>query len=339
MDTLTRIQQPIVEELARYNQLFDEAMQHENPLLRMALEHLAKRRGKQMRPVLVLLAAKLYGKVNNAVLQAALAVELLHTASLVHDDVVDESDRRRGQASINALFDNRAAVLVGDYLISKALQASAMTGSVEFVNHCALLGQALADGELQQINNTQLESFEEASYYEVISKKTASLFATCAQTGAMLGGGTASDAECMRQFGKLLGMCFQLRDDIFDFTRVDVGKPVGQDMHEGKLTLPVLYALRKVERTDSNEQLDEVIPSDESQRMRELGIAVRQGEASDEDIATLVNYTLKQGGIEYANWAMDEFRMMAIGLINEERNPEVAQAMRDYVNFVVERQV
>lgn len=322
MATLDTILQPIADDMARYDALFAEAMQHsENALLDAALRHIAQRKGKRMRPVLVLLSARLHGQVNEAVLQAALALELLHTATLVHDDVADASDRRRGQKSVNALIGNEAAVLVGDYLVSKALQAATLTDSLDFVRSVSRMGQFLADGELLQIAVRDLETFEETSYYEVISKKTAALFATCAQSGALLGGGSADDAERMRQFGKLLGMCFQLRDDIFDFMRVDVGKPAGHDMTEGKLTLPVLYALRKTQ----------------DEKMKELALAVRRGEASAEDVATLVQFTTEQGGLEYAQWAMDEFRMMTAGLIREDGPADIAQALGEYVDFVAER--
>ena len=325
MDALDSIKQPIAQELQRFNALFSETMQHDNPLLHVALQHILQQRGKQMRPILILLSAKLYGEVSDAVLHAAVAMELLHTASLVHDDVVDESNRRRGQQSINALLDNKAAVLVGDFLLSKALQAAAQTGSVDFVHHMAGLGLSLADGELVQLDTTHRETFEEATYYEVVAKKTASLFATCAQVAVMLGEGTADDAERMRQFGKLLGICFQLRDDIFDFIRLDVGKPAGHDMKEGKLTLPVLFALRK--------------GGEQDKEMRHRALAVRQGEATDADIAALVEYTRQQGGLQYAQWAMDEFRMMALGLIPEDGPADIVQAFHAYVDFVAERLV
>ncbi|MCF0197361.1 MAG: polyprenyl synthetase family protein [Bacteroidaceae bacterium] len=339
MDALTRIQQPISEEMARYDELFSEALHHDNPLLHIALEHLSKRKGKRMRPILMLLTAKLYGTINDAVLNAAVSLELLHTASLVHDDVVDESDRRRGQQSINALLDNRSAVLVGDYLLSKALQFAAQTGNVEFVNCVAGLGQTLADGELVQLNNIRTDAFDEGSYYEVVGKKTASLFATCAQAGVMLGGGSPDDAERMRQFGKLLGICFQLRDDIFDFIRVDVGKPAGHDMKEGKLTLPVLFAINKCECIELMEKDSNSETAKESRRMRQLALAVRHGEATDQDVADLVAYTRRQNGLEYAQWAMDEFRMMSGGLISEEIDSPVRQALQDYVDFAAERLV
>ena len=324
MTVLESIQLPIAEDLSRFKDIFQQTLKHDNPLLRFALEHLAKRKGKQMRPILTLLSARLCGEVNDSVLHAAVGMELLHTASLVHDDVVDESNRRRGQYSLNALMDNKVAVLVGDFLLSRALYHVSLTENIKVFTSVSNLGQILADGELVQLYNIDSDKFDEASYYEIISKKTASLFAACAQFGALLGGASDADVERMRQFGKLVGMCFQLRDDIFDYDRTtDVGKPSGNDMKEGKLTLPVIYAINK-------EKKPEVI---------EKAKAVREGNASMEDIDFLVQYTKDLGGIVYAEWAIDEFRMMADGLIKESKDPAITKSLHDFVAYVAQRLV
>lgn len=322
MSQLESIQTPVKEELKQFADIFETALSHENPLLGMALEHLKKRTGKRMRPVLVLLCARLTGRVNDAVLNAAAALELLHTASLVHDDVVDESDTRRGQLSVNALSGNKVAVLVGDYLLSVALQLAAKTQNTEVVGVVAQLGQTLADGELLQLANTKKQELSEASYYEVIRKKTASLFSACAQVGAILAGGSGVEVERMRRFGQLVGMCFQLRDDIFDFdNKADTGKPAGNDMKEGKLTLPVIHALNKA--------------ADDG--MTALAMKVRRGEATAQEIDSLVAFTREQEGIAYAEWAMDEFRYMAAGLIPEDADQTVVEALRHYVDYVAQR--
>lgn len=322
MSQLESIQTPVKEELKQFADIFETALSHENPLLGMALEHLKKRTGKRMRPVLVLLCARLMGRVNDAVLNAAAALELLHTASLVHDDVVDESDTRRGQLSVNALSGNKVAVLVGDYLLSVALQLAAKTQNTEVVGVVAQLGQTLADGELLQLANTKKQELSEASYYEVIRKKTASLFSACAQVGAILAGGSGEEVERMRRFGQLVGMCFQLRDDIFDFdNKADTGKPAGNDMKEGKLTLPVIHALNKA--------------ADDG--MTALAMKVRRGEATAQEIDSLVAFTREQEGIAYAEWAMDEFRYMAAGLIPEDADQTVVEALRHYVDYVAQR--
>lgn len=322
MSLLEEIQQPITEELETFVDQFKKTLTTDNPLLAVALDHLLKRRGKLVRPTLVLLAAKQMGRVGQRVLDVALSLELLHTASLVHDDVVDESDRRRGQASVNALMTNQIAVLVGDFILSRALHHAAVTGDARIVDYVALLGQTLADGELLQLHNIDSDKLEEKSYYAVIRRKTSSLFATAAQLGVLAAGGTEEEAERMRQYGHLIGTCFQLRDDIFDYeTTLDVGKPAGNDMKEGKLTLPVIHAVNK----SGNKE------------MLAKALAVRSGEATEEDIAALVQFTKEQGGLDYARWAMDEFRMMADGLIDDCKDPAVAESLHKFVNFVADR--
>lgn len=324
MDKLTEIRRPIEPELKAYRTLFEETLQTDNPLLRMALQHLLQRPGKMMRPILVLLAARMAGEVNERVLHAAVSLELLHTASLVHDDVVDESDRRRGQKSVNVLLNNKAAVLVGDFLLSKALYHAAATGSQRVVTWVAELGQTLSDGELLQLANLDKKEISEEDYYEVIRKKTASLFATCAKTGMLLAGGSEEDTECLDRFGEYVGICFQLRDDIFDYdTAHDVGKPSGNDMREGKLTLPVIHALTATE----------------DGKMFTLALDVRRGEADDEGIARLVDFAIRQGGIRYAEEAMDRYSRMAVDVLptGENRDPAIAESLSKYVSFVIGR--
>lgn len=309
--------------MAVYESLFQQAMTHENPMLQTTLHHLSQRLGKRMRPILVILSARMVGQFNQRVAHAALALELLHTASLVHDDIVDESDRRRGQASVNARFGNKVAVLVGDWVLSMALQHAALTQSTHVVELVARLGQTLADGELQQLHNTQTDLIDEKSYYAVVRKKTASLFAACAQIGALLGGAGKEDVERMRQIGQMAGTCFQLRDDIFDYDDThDVGKPAGNDMREGKLTLPVIHAV--------------LHGGDES--MRQLALDVRCQRATEQDIRRLVEYTRQQDGIAYAQWAMQELMVMADGLVPDKHNPGIAAALHTYIKFMAGRE-
>lgn len=325
MDKLEDIRRPIEAELTAYRTLFEDTLQTDNPLLNLALKHLLKRQGKMMRPILVLLAARYVGKVGQEVLHAAVALELLHTASLVHDDVVDESDRRRGQKSVNALLSNQAAVLVGDFLLSKALYHSAMTGSNRVVTWVSELGQTLSDGELLQLANLDKTSISEQDYYDVIRKKTASLFETCAKVGAMLAGGGEEDILQMSNFGETLGMCFQMRDDLLDYdNQHDIGKPSGNDMKEGKLTLPVIHALLST--------------SDEA--MMALALKVRRGEASDDEIARLVAFTHTNNGIEYTEKNMYNLAQRATTLLSKEnRDPNIAESLLSYVHFVVGREL
>lgn len=321
-DALSLIRKPIEEDLVRYRDLFVTTLQHQNPLLSVALNHITQRQGKVMRPIMVLLSARYVGQVSDQVLHAAVALELLHTASLVHDDVVDESDRRRGQKSVNALLNNKVAVLVGDFLLSKALEHAAATGSQEVVDLVARLGQTLADGELQQLANTDSTVIDEASYYNVIRKKTASLFSTCARVGTILGGGTCMEADALEQFGDSVGICFQLRDDIFDYDSAhDVGKPSGNDMKEGKLTLPVIHAL--------------LMTGDEEMRM--LALKVREGSANDDEIRLLVEFTKRNSGIEYAQQAMENYCDRALSLLDTSKETEIVSSLQNYVKFVADR--
>lgn len=321
MDVLSQIRKPIEQEMADFNKLFGVTLQHQNPLLQVALQHVMSRKGKLMRPILVLLAAKYYGDVTPAVLHAAVSLEMLHTASLVHDDVVDESYERRGQSSVNALLDNKAAVLVGDYLLSTALKHAAAAGSLRVVDIVARLGQTLSDGELQQLSNVRSEEISEEQYFEVIKGKTASLFAACAEVGALLSGASEEDVFRMRDFGTAVGLCFQIRDDVFDYYDVQIGKPTGNDMKEGKLTLPVIYA---------------VLHSKE-ERWRNLALKIRSRKASDNEITTLVNFTKEAGGIEYACRKMDKIREQAMALVTSDGGDGVGESLRQYLDFVLKR--
>ena len=318
LDTLRR---PVEGDLDRYAVVFRSALQSDNPLLSAALAHLTSKLGKVLRPTLVLLCAREGGTVSDAVLHAAAGLEMLHTASLVHDDVIDESDMRRGQRSVNALFDNKAAVLVGDFVTSKALTEMALTGSLEAIDRTAWLGQQLADGELLQLAATQLTTFEEAPYYEIIAKKTAALFSTCARLGALLGGADRERVSLLERFGHLAGLCFQIRDDLFDFDEtLDVGKPKGNDMAEGKLTLPVLYALRGGD-----------------EHSRQLAMKVRALEASHSEIRELVSFTVQQGGVRYAEEQMLRIQAEALALLPALRDADVASSLALFLDFALHR--
>lgn len=324
LNMLDKIQQPISEELKSYTSLFRSALQADNPLLAAALAHLTRRLGKMMRPTLLLLCAREGGAVRPEAMHAAAGLEMLHTASLVHDDVVDESDMRRGQRSVNALFDNKAAVLVGDFITSKALTEVSLTHSLEAVERMAWLGQTLADGEMMQLSNTQSTVFNEKAYYEVIAKKTAALFSTCAFLGARLGGLSPTKVEHLERFGHLVGLCFQIRDDIFDFDEdIDAGKPKGNDMHEGKITLPVIHALN----TTINA------------RYHHLALRVRAMEASKLEVQELVDFTVASGGLEYAESEMQRLHDEALTMLDGLDNDDIAASLKLYLDYAVRRNV
>ena len=306
-----------------FNALFDHSLSHTDGMLSQALAHIRQKTGKRMRPMLILLIARNYGAVTDSTLNAAVGLELLHTASLVHDDVVDGSGERRGQASLNSTYNNKVAVLVCDYLLSTALLHVAYTGNKQIVQYLAELGRTLASGEILQLSNIRSQGISEDVYYQVIRQKTAALFEACCAIGALSAGAAEADIVAAKEFGCNLGMIFQIRDDIFDyFESADIGKPTGNDMAEGKLTLPVIYALNTV--------------GDEA--MFALARKVKEGTVTADEIAVLVDFTKKNGGIEYAQRRMDELRMQCDAFIRGSvGDREIGDALTAYVDFVIRR--
>ena len=322
MDKLTAIRRPVEQELTAYKELFDAALAHEDDFLGQALDYVRRRQGKMMRPLLVVLMAKELGEVSVNSLRSAVTLELLHTASLVHDDVVDESGERRGQRSVNAVYDNKVAVLVGDYLLSTSLLQAAQTNNIHVVEIISRLGGTLSEGEVYQLANIRKERISEEAYFHIIHHKTAALFAACAELGAISAGGDADYVARAKRFGELVGLCFQIRDDIFDYYEDSkIGKPTGNDMLEGKLTLPAIYAIQHAD----------------NERVTQLAARVKSGEASAAEIAELVDYTKSHGGIEYAERRMRELHNEAIQLLDMWQNAEVREALRGYIDFVVDR--
>ncbi|MBQ7662311.1 MAG: polyprenyl synthetase family protein [Prevotella sp.] len=323
MDYLHLIKQPIEQELLDFIELFNSSLHHEDGLLSSALSHIRQRGGKRMRPMLILLMAKKYGEVTQVSQHAAVGLELLHTASLVHDDVVDESEERRGQASVNASYNNKVAVLVGDYILSTALLHVAKTGNKRIVEYLAELGRTLAAGEILQLTNIRNQEISEEVYYQIIKNKTAALFEACAAIGALSAGAGEDDVLKAGQFGQDLGIMFQIRDDIFDYyDSQEIGKPTGADMAEGKLTLPVIYALN----------------SNKMDSMMNLALKVKQGGVNADEIAVLVEFSKKAGGIEYAEQRMRDYHRLCQKYIDENvKDKSISDALTAYIDFVIER--
>ena len=323
MDYLSIIKHPIEAELADFVSLFNQSLSHEDGLLGSALEHIRKRAGKRMRPILILLMARNFGQITDVTQNAAVGLELLHTASLVHDDVVDESEERRGQASVNATYDNKVAVLVGDFILSTALLCVARTHSEQIVTYLAELGRTLSDGEILQLSNIGRKDISEDVYYDVIKQKTAALFEACAGIGALSSGASEEDVMAAKQFGQNLGIIFQIRDDIFDYyDSKEIGKPTGNDMAEGKLTLPVIHAVNNGGDED----------------MKRLALKVKDHSVTAEEIASLVDYTKRMGGIEYAEKRMWEFHAEAQRFLDERvGQQEIKEALQAYLDFVIKR--
>lgn len=323
MDALNNIIRPIETEFAAFKKKQDDLAVNPNPLLREIILHVNKQRGKQMRPIMVLLFGKMFGNIVDATYDAALALELLHTASLVHDDVVDDSMQRRGQASVNAIYNNKLAVLVGDYLLSTALVFTGRCGNPRITNIIGALGQTLADGEIFQMFHSHEKLVSEEVYFEIIRKKTASLFASCAEIGALAAGASDEDVARARQIGEYIGLCFQIRDDIFDYFSNDVGKPTGNDMREGKLTLPIIYAVRT--------QGDD--------RIREMIDRLKSGKLTESEVNELITFAKTCGGIEYAEQTMQQYQQKAIDLLPESIDNDIRNAILAYMQMVINRKI
>ena len=335
-DILTQIRKPIDGEMQQFSALLTEALTHDDGLLGQALAYIRQRKGKQMRPMLILLMAKnfagRYGveatpgsgvAVNESTLRAGVGLELLHTASLVHDDVVDESDQRRGQRSMNAVYDNKVAVLVGDYILSTALLNVSLTRNCDIVSYLSQLGQTLANGEILQLTSNGSEQISEEAYYKVIKQKTAALFEACCAMGAMSVGAPREVVDAARLFGQNLGIIFQIRDDIFDYNdNAEIGKPTHNDMVEGKLTLPAIHAL-----------LAHGTPE-----MLAAAQRVKRREASREDIDALVAFAKANGGIAYAERVMESYRTECLAFVEGYVNDSALRdALVAYVDYVIGR--
>lgn len=308
-----------------FDEMFAKSLSHADGQLSLALAYIQRRAGKRMRPMLTLLIARTFGEVTQTTYRAALGLELLHTASLVHDDIVDESGERRGQASVNAVYDNKIAVLVGDYILSTALLNVSATGNTGIVDYLAALGQTLASGEIMQLTTNGSVNISEEAYYDVIKMKTAALFEACCAMGAMSVSAAPEAVSAARLFGQRLGMIFQIRDDIFDYYDDSViGKPTGNDMLEGKLTLPVIHALTQAK----------------DEAMTALARKVKEHSATPDDIARLVDFTKQNGGIEYAEKVMENLHKEALSFIHANvTDVGTKDALEAYLEYVIKRNV
>lgn len=320
---LADIRRPVEAEMQRYAELFDEVLTHKESFMNQALAYVRGRKGKMMRPILVLLLAKELGDIRETTLRSAVTLELLHTSSLVHDDVVDNSDQRRGQASLHKVYGNKVAVLLGDYMLAGTLRQAALTNNVRIVEEVSILGATLAQGEILQLANVDTDFISESAYYSIIRGKTAALFSACGAISALSMDAGEDFYNRAKKFGEIVGICFQIRDDIFDYyDDPKIGKPRAGDMKEGKLTLPVIYAVNSSGDADA----------------RAIAMKVKAHEADDEEIARLIDFTKAHGGIEYAKAQMKRFRDEACALVANFKNDDVRRALEDYVDFVIGRE-
>ena len=322
MTSIDTIKQAIAPDLQALNELIREQLHADNPLMDKVIQGFLTSKGKQIRPIVVMLCARIFGPIDRKVLNAAAAVELLHNASLIHDDVVDESKLRRNVPTINAIWDNHIAVLVGDFFVSTALQQAIASGDMRIVEAIGRLGKLLSLGEIDQIYNAREHCLTEESYFKIINFKTASLFVACAHVGCHAAGATAEDTDLLARVAELLGLCFQLRDDVFDYFDADVvGKPTGNDLREGKITLPLLHALSRTEHP-------------ECAAMQKLA-AVE--ELSESQISILQDYARRLGGIEYTYSRMHALRDQAADILSSWPLAPAATDLLNLFDYIIAR--
>lgn len=319
---IDQIRKPIENEFRLYEAAFDEAVKTDNVLLANILKYVRSTRGKELRPILVLLTGALFGKIDTDTIQSAVSLELLHTASLMHDDVVDQTYQRRAKFSVNALWNNKIAILVGDFYLSKSAHISAQMKSRRITPLLAQLGCDLADGELLQLSNERKLQIDEPIYLDVIRKKTAMTFAFCTQAGAISAQATEEEEEQLRLFGEYLGMVFQMKDDIFDyFDSDDIGKPTGNDLKEGKMTLPLIFALNQATHLEAKPILN----------------MIRNKDYTVDNLRNMSRFVLERGGIQYAEKRMQDFKDLAIQTLSGFEDSPAKKALLDCLDFAMMR--
>lgn len=322
MDRLSIIQQSIEPELAKMNAIIRDSLSSDNDLMDAVVSNYLLTKGKQIRPIMVILSAKFFGEVNLHVLHAGAALEMLHNASLIHDDVVDDTPLRRGRATVNNQWGNHIAVLVGDFFVANALSAGIKTGILSIISSLSDLGKELSIGEVDQICNVRDHRLDEGHYMSMIRKKTASLFRNCVKMGAEAVGISEEQYRPLADYAELLGMCFQIRDDIFDyFSNPLIGKPTGNDLREGKVTLPLLHAIATA-------------PEPVSQRVIEM---LHKGDLNEKEIGILIDFAKEYNGIEYSFAKMREMQAEADNLLLAYPDSEWKETFRQLFDYIISR--
>jgi len=323
MNKLHPIAQPVKKEMEVFNRLFSESLQGHNSDFQSMIDFVSGKNGKRIRPLILLLSAKLCGEPNEKSIDYAVMLELLHTATLIHDDVVDNTMERRGQLSVNAKYDNRLAVLLGDYILALAITKAILSQNFSILDIISRLAKNLAEGELAQLISSKELHFNEKRYLEVIWKKTAFLLSSCSEMGAISVKASPEKQEKLRLIGENLGMCFQIKDDIFDyFDQDNLGKPTGNDIREGKITLPLIYALNTAPKSESNHILS----------------LIQNQNCSPEDIRKLTDFAKQYKGIEYAQSKMQEIREKTILLLSGFPDSEAKTSLIQLSDYIIERE-
>jgi len=323
MSLIDNIKKPIQEEMQMFGKTFAESLHTDNPLLLSVNDYVLQKSGKQLRPMLAILSAKLCGKVNQSTIDAALSLELLHTASLIHDDVVDDTLERRGKPSVNARWSNKIAILSGDYILSKSLGCATRTDNLPILKAIAQIGMQLSDGELLQLVNAQFSEKTESNYFTIIRKKTALLFATCSEVGGLSVGADEETLLHLRNFGEYLGICFQIKDDIFDYQAdIQIGKPTGNDIRDGKVTLPLIFAVLNNSGSEKEQVLNWLLTKD----------------FTSENIEKITQFAIQNGGVDYALDQMNAFKNKAIEELKGFAESEVKQSLIMCAEYAANRE-
>lgn len=313
---------PVAPEFEQFKEDLSTVLYSEAPLLQSAIEQVLRSNGKHIRPLLLLLTAKACGNPTKITQMAAVIIEVLHTTTLIHDDVVDETKQRRGVASLNAVFDNRIAVLTGDYMLAGTILRAAETGNITIIKIIAKVCRELSEGELMQIDNAEKHTVNEDDYLKMINKKTASLFSACSEIGAVSVNAPIETIKKCHLFGKYLGYCFQIKDDIFDYyDDLNIGKPTGNDIREGKITLPLLYALKTA-------------PEKESTHYMKI---ITQQDFTPENVSALIVFAKRHGGIEYAEKQLKKYKQKANEIINNFPESEARNGLLLLADYFTKR--
>ena len=322
MGEINSIQQNIAQDLSKLNDIIKNVLESNSALMNQIVTNFLESKGKQIRPILVILSGRFFGGINEKVLNAGAAIELLHNATLIHDDVIDESKERRGQPTINRIWDNHISVLVGDFFVSAALHCAVQTGNHQITAVLSRLGRELSLGEINQIDNARQHNINENTYFDIIKSKTASLFKCCVEVSGYVNNANEKELVDLMAFTELLGLCFQIKDDIFDyFEDKNIGKPTGNDLREGKVTLPLIYALTK----------------DNAENQAEMLQIIKKNELSSDEIATLIDFAKKEGGIEYAYATMERLRDEAFAILNAYPEKSVTEDFKALFNYIIKR--
>lgn len=321
---IDKIIEPVKENLAEFELYYNSQFKSKTPLLNMILRYMANRGGKKLRPALVFLTAGLFGEVNKRAFTGAAMIELLHNATLVHDDVVDDSNQRRGFLSINAIWKNKIAVLVGDYLLSKGLLAAVEGNEYDFLRVTSSSVQKMSEGELLSLESSRKMKFSEELYYEITRDKTAVLLRSCCEIGAISQSQPPEVVEKMGNFGEMLGMAFQITDDVFDYTKANyiIGKPVGNDLKEKKVTLPLLMAFRESDKSE----IDSILKK------------IKNGKLEKKEINNIIEFVKSKNGVEAAKAKAEEYINQSIALLEEFDNVQYKDSLIDFANYVIKRE-